>query len=70
MASLKALVLNVGLIISCIAVVEPAEILVGGKPRSWRIPASPLESLNAWSRNLRFAVNDSLGKHACVCVFH
>ena len=72
MASVIALVPYVGFIISCIAAVESADILVGGMPRSWRIPASPLESLNVCGQEIYVLLSTIhwVSKHVCVWVLH
>ncbi|KAJ7958487.1 early nodulin-like protein 1 [Quillaja saponaria] len=39
---------------------EAREILVGGKPSSWKIPSSESDSLNQWAGKIRFKVGDFL----------
>ncbi|RZC53403.1 hypothetical protein C5167_012272 [Papaver somniferum] len=39
---------------------EAVEILVGGKPNSWKVPSSVSDSLNKWAGSTRFNIGDSL----------
>ncbi|KAF9613752.1 hypothetical protein IFM89_010482 [Coptis chinensis] len=39
---------------------EAREFLVGGKTDSWKIPSSPSESLNEWSKASRFNIGDTI----------
>ncbi|XP_027181124.1 early nodulin-like protein 1 [Coffea eugenioides] len=36
------------------------DLLVGGKPDSWKIPSSKSDHLNNWSQKARFVIGDSL----------
>ncbi|KAI3879983.1 hypothetical protein MKX03_020391 [Papaver bracteatum] len=47
---------------------EAADILVGGKPNSWKIPSSVSDSLNKWTGSTHFSIGDSLGKKLVVVV--
>ncbi|KAI3874772.1 hypothetical protein MKW98_019345 [Papaver atlanticum] len=39
---------------------EAVDILVGGKPNSWKVPSSVSDSLNKWAGSTRFNIGDSL----------
>ncbi|KAL5704621.1 hypothetical protein ACHQM5_023020 [Ranunculus cassubicifolius] len=53
------------LILLCIlfTFTEANEVLVGGKPNSWKIPSSQSESLNKWAEQARFQMGDTLVLH-------
>ncbi|RZC63755.1 hypothetical protein C5167_025619, partial [Papaver somniferum] len=58
---MASLLMSLVLVFVLLSSTEAVDILVGGKPNSWKVPSSVSDSLNKWAGSTRFNIGDSLG---------